>query len=132
MKSIHIPKNKSITFNEYLCNIINIPTSSFETDWGFFISTDDPPNEIIQTNNYLLKKGQEVIIKNNVKSFTSIDDISETIFDMDLTDNDEKCSNIITVVNETNIYNRIKNNIYFVSSMIFYSSVACIKDVIIS
>jgi hypothetical protein len=127
MKSIHIPKNKSITFNEYLYNIINIPTSSFETDWGFFISIDDQPIQ----NNYLSKKNQEVIRKINVNSFTSIDEISDTIFDMDLTENYSN-SNIKTIVNEANIYNKIKSNIYFVSSIIYYGGIYCIKNVITS
>ena len=129
MKSIQITKNKSITFNEYLYNIINIPTSSFDTEWGFFISIDDPPKEMIQNNNYLFKKGQEVIRKTNVNSFTSIDEISETIFDMDLT---EDYSNSKSLVNEGNIYNKIKGNIYFVSSMIYYGGIYCIKNVITS
>ena len=44
MEVIQIPKNKSISFNEYLHNIINNTTTNFASDWGFFVSTDDQIN----------------------------------------------------------------------------------------
>ena len=76
MASIQIPKSKSISFNEYLYDIINNTTSSFATGWGFFVSIDEEPNQIKKQNiktNYAIKPITQVIVrKKSIKSFPSI------------------------------------------------------------
>jgi hypothetical protein len=141
MASIQIPKSKSISFNEYLYNIVNNTTSSFATGWGFFVSIDEEPNQIKKQNiktNYTIKPITQVIVrKNSIKSFPSslnlqspslqnIDEISETIFEMDLLDIDKKYNYNLP----TSIYNNIKTNIYFIGTVILYGSAACIKTMI--
>lgn len=150
MAAIQIPKSKSITFNEYLYDIINNTTSSFATGWGFFVSIDEEPTQIkkqIFQNNYILKPRSQVIVrKNSIKSFPStlnlhspslqnIDEISETIFEMDLSDVEPKCNNNYIVSNRnydipTNIYNNITTNIYFIGTIILYGSATCIKTLL--
>ena len=143
MASIQIPKSKSISFNEYLYDIINNTTSSFATGWGFFVSIDEEQNkptkktQIVKTN-YTIKPITQVIVrKNSIKSFPSIsnlqspslqniDEISETIFEMDLLDIDKKYNYNLP----TSIYNNIKTNIYFIGTVILYGSAACIKTMI--
>jgi hypothetical protein len=141
MASIQIPKSKSISFNEYLYDIVNNTTSSFATGWGFFVSIDEEPNQIKKQNiktNYTIKPITQVIVrKNSIKSFPSIsnlqspslqniDEISETIFEMDLLDIDKKYNYNLP----TSIYNNIKTNIYFIGTVILYGSAACIKTMI--
>jgi hypothetical protein len=141
MASIQIPKSKSISFNEYLYDIVNNTTSSFATGWGFFVSIDEEPNQIKKQNiktNYTIKPITQVIVrKNSIKSFPSIsnlqspslqniDEISETIFEMDLLDIDKKYNYNLP----TSIYNNIKTNIYFIGTIILYGSAACIKTMI--
>jgi hypothetical protein len=141
MASIQIPKSKSISFNEYLYNIVNNTTSSFATGWGFFVSIDEEPNQIKKQNiktNYTMKPITQVIVrKNSIKSFPSIsnlqspslqniDEISETIFEMDLLDIYKKYNYNLP----TSIYNNIKTNIYFIGTVILYGSAACIKTMI--
>ena len=138
MASIQIPKSKSISFNEYLYNIVNNTTSSFATGWGFFVSIDEEPNQIKKQNiktNYTIKPITQVIVrKNSIKSFPSIsnlqssslqniDEFSETIFDMNLSDIDKKYNYNFPI----SIYNNIKTNIYFIGTVILYGSIACIK-----
>ena len=103
MTTIQIPKNNSVSFNEYLHNIISNKPSSFATDWGFFVSIDEQTNLI-----------------NPINQKIDINDISETIFDMDLPD---------TIIKE-NIYNQIKSNIYFIGALILNGSTTCLKKVI--
>jgi len=138
MASIQIPKSKSVSFNEYLYDIINNTTSSFATGWGFFVFIDEEPNQIkkqIVKPNYTIKPITQVIVrKNSIKSFPSIsnlqspslqniDEFSETIFDMNLSDIDKKYNYNLP----TSIYNNIKTNIYFIGTVILYGSIACIK-----
>lgn len=138
MASIQIPKSKSVSFNEYLYDIINNTTSSFATGWGFFVFIDEEPNQIkkqIVKPNYTIKPITQVIVrKNSIKSFPSIsnlqssslqniDEFSETIFDMNLSDIDKKYNYNFPI----SIYNNIKTNIYFIGTVILYGSIACIK-----
>ena len=138
MASIQIPKSKSVSFNEYLYNIVNNTTSSFATGWGFFVFIDEEPNQIkkqIVKPNYTIKPITQVIVrKNSIKSFPSIsnlqssslqniDEFSETIFDMNLSDIDKKYNYNFPI----SIYNNIKTNIYFIGTVILYGSIACIK-----
>jgi ribosomal protein S3AE len=138
MASIQIPKSKSVSFNEYLYDIINNTTSSFATGWGFFVFIDEEPNQIkkqIVKSNYTIKPITQVIVrKNSIKSFPSIsnlqspslqniDEFSETIFDMNLSDIDKKYNYNFPI----SIYNNIKTNIYFIGTVILYGSIACIK-----
>jgi hypothetical protein len=143
MDEIQITKSKSISFNEYLYDIINNTTSSFATGWGFFVSIDEEQNkptkktQIVKTN-YTIKPITQVIVrKNSIKSFPSIsnlqssslqniDEISESIFEMDLLDIDKKYNYNLP----TSIYNNIKTNIYFIGTVILYGSAACIKTMI--
>jgi hypothetical protein len=108
--SIQITKNKSISFPEYIYNIIGNNTSTFAAGWGFYVSIDDN----INNDNFIIKKPNtynpnyrhkarslETIRENSIKSFPSvtnllkhdrqkcnnkvnIDEISETMFDMDI------------------------------------------------
>ena len=138
MASIQIPKSQSVSFNEYLYNIINNTKSSFATGWGFFVFIDEEPNQIkkqIVKPNYTIKPITQVIVrKNSIKSFPSIsnlqspslqniDEFSETIFDMNLSDIDKKYNYNFPI----SIYNNIKTNIYFIGTVILYGSIACIK-----
>ena len=138
MASIQIPKSQSVSFNEYLYNIINNTKSSFATGWGFFVFIDEEPNQIkkqIVKPNYTIKPITQVIVrKNSIKSFPSIsnlqspslqniDEFSETIFEMDLLDIDKKYNYNFPI----SIYNNIKTNIYFIGTVILYGSIACIK-----
>ena len=155
MASIQIPKSKSVSFNEYLYDIINNTTSSFASGWGFFVSIDEEPNKINKTkhqNNYIISPRSQVIVrKNSINSFPSssnlqspslqspslqvIDEISETIFDMNLSDIDNNNNYVVSKYNYNlpiNIYNNIKTNIYFIGTVILYGSIACIKSVIAS
>jgi hypothetical protein len=143
MDEIQITKSKSISFNEYLYDIINNTTSSFATGWGFFVSIDEEQNkptkktQIVKTN-YTIKPITQVIVrKNSIKSFPSIsnlqssslqniDEISDSIFEMDLLDIDKKYNYNLP----TSIYNNIKTNIYFIGTVILYGSAACIKTMI--
>jgi hypothetical protein len=148
MDEIQITKSKSISFNEYLYDIINNTTSSFATGWGFFVSIDEEQNkptkktQIVKTN-YTIKPITQVIVrKNSIKSFPSIsnlqspnlqspnlqniDEISETIFEMDLLDIDKKYNYKFP----NSLYNNIKTNIYFIGTVILYGSAACIKTMI--
>jgi hypothetical protein len=143
MDEIQITKSKSISFNEYLYDIINNTTSSFATGWGFFVSIDEEQNkptkktQIVKTN-YTIKPITQVIVrKSSIKSFPSIsnlqssslqniDEISESIFEMDLLDIDKKYNYNLP----TSIYNNIKTNIYFIGTVILYGSAACIKTMI--
>jgi hypothetical protein len=170
MASIQIPKSKSVSFNEYLYDIINNTTSSFATGWGFFVSIDEEPNKKNETKhkNYIISPRSQVIVrKNSINSFPSssnlqspslqspslqspslqspslqspslqsIDEISETIFDMNLSDIDTKYDSsnnnnyVVSKYNYNipiNIYNNIKTNIYFIGTVILYGSIACIK-----
>ena len=52
-----------------------------------------------------------------------IDEITETIFEMDLSDIDKKYNYNLP----NSIYNNIKTNIYFIGTVILYGSIACIK-----
>jgi hypothetical protein len=56
-------------------------------------------------------------------SLQNIDEISESIFEMDLLDIDKKYNYNLP----TSIYNNIKTNIYFIGTIILYGSAACIK-----
>ena len=145
MDEIQISKSKSISFDEYLYNIINNTTSSFATGWGFFVSIDEEHNKTSKKKQ--IKPITQVIIrKNSIKSFPSIsnlqspslqsqslqsqslqniDEISETIFEMDLSDIDKKYNYNYNL--PTSIYNNIKTNIYFIGTVILYGSIACIK-----
>jgi hypothetical protein len=129
MDEIQISKSKSISFDEYLYDIINNTTSSFANGWGFFVSIDEEHNKTSKTN-------QTIVRKNSIKSFPSIsnlqspnlltiDEISETIFEMDLSDIDKKYNYNYNL--PTSIYNNIKTNIYFIGTVILYGSIACIK-----
>ena len=151
--SIQIPKNNSISFPEYIYNILENTTSTFATGWGFFVSIEDNKNDttldtknIKITNTYNPKskpRSLETIRENSIKSFPSvtnllkqdrqkckhdinIDDISETMFDMDIenvynssTDSYKKdlvSNNYYYGYNLLNkFYTQITNNIYFKS-----------------
>ena len=162
MASIQIPKSKSVSFNEYLYDIINNTSSSFASGWGFFVSIDEEPNKINKINktkhqnNYIISPRSQVIVrKNSINSFPSssnlqspslqspslqspslqspslqvIDEISETIFDMNLSDIDNNNNYVVSKYNYNlpiNIYNNIKTNIYFIGTVILYGSIACI------
>lgn len=157
MASIQIPKSKSVSFNEYLYDIINNTTSSFATGWGFFVSIDEEPNKKNKTKhkNYIISPRSQVIVrKNSINSFPSssnlqspslqspslqspslqsIDEISETIFDMNLSDIDNNNNYVVSKYNYNipiNIYNNIKTNIYFIGTVILYGSMTCIKSAI--
>lgn len=149
MASIQIPKSKSVSFNEYLYDIINNTTSSFATGWGFFVSIDEEPNKKKETKhkNYIISPRSQVIVrKNSINSFPSssnlqspslqspslqsIDEISETIFDMNLSDINNNNNYVVSKYNYNlpiSIYNNIKTNIYFIGTVILYGSIACIK-----
>jgi len=144
MAAVQIPKSQSVSFNEYLYNIISNTSSSFASGWGFFVSIDEPPSQIklpVQ-NNYSIKPVMKR--KDSIKSFPSlsnlqdpslqslklqslklqdIDEITETIFEMDLSDIDKKYNYNLP----NSIYNNIKTNIYFIGTVILYGSIACIK-----
>jgi nitrous oxide reductase len=157
MASIQIPKSQSVSFNEYLYDIINNTSSSFASGWGFFVSIDEEPNKTNKTkrqNNYSIKPVMKR--KDSIKSFPSlsnlqepslqslklqtsklqdIDEITETIFDMNLSDIDNNNNYVVSKYNYNlpiNIYNNIKTNIYFIGTVILYGSIACIKSVIAS
>ena len=162
MAAIQIPKSKSVSFNDYLYDIISNSTSSFATGWGFFVSIDEdkitPIKQTLQ-NNYTIKP--VIKRKDSIKSFPStsnlhspdlqttklqtsklqdIDEITETMFEMDLYDIESKHDSNINYNNyvvskynyntPSNIYNNIKANIYFIGTIIIYGSMACIKTVI--
>ena len=122
MEVIQIPKNKSISFNEYLHNIINNTTTNFASDWGFFVSTDDQinPTKPISQAKPIIQKIERVDRIPSISNLQNIDEISETIFDMDLPN---------TIIKE-NIYNQIKNNIFFFGTIIVTGSAACINAMI--
>jgi hypothetical protein len=151
MDETQITKSKSISFNEYLYGIITNTKSSFATGWGFFVFIDEEPNQIKKQTvkpNYTIKPITQVIVrKNSIKSFPSIsnlqspnlqspnlqspnlqniDEISETIFEMDLLDIDKKYNYKFP----NSLYNNIKTNIYFIGTVILYGSAACIKIMI--
>lgn len=95
-----IPKNQSISFNEYIENIGNTPPI-LASDWGFFVP--------LETNKCNMSNKQIINI--------DINDITETMFEMDCpTDPIAPIkSNIIS-----NIYTNIKDNLFVVSSFIIY------------
>jgi hypothetical protein len=168
--STQITKSKSISFPEYIYNIIGNNTSTFAAGWGFYVSIDDN----INNDNFIIKKPNtynpnyrhkarslETIRENSIKSFPSvtnllkhdhkkckddvnIDEISESIFDMDMDIENGYNSNIKDskhnhLINNNyyygyNIFNKfytqIKNNIYFIGAVILYGGVACIKTVV--
>ena len=92
MEVIQIPKNKSISFNEYLHNIINNTTTNFASDWGFFVSMDEQINptkpisraKTITQAKPITQKIERVDRIPSISNLQNIDEISETIFDMDL------------------------------------------------
>ena len=121
MEVIQIPKNKSITFNEYLHNIISNKTPNCASDWGFFVSMDEqtsPTNSRNQANP-IIQKIERVDRIPSISNLHNIDEISETIFDMDLPN---------TIIKE-NIYNQIKTNIYFIGTIILNGSAACLNAI---
>lgn len=171
MMSTQITKSKSISFPEYIYNIIGNNTSSFAAGWGFYVTIDDTNN----TDNFIIKKNNthkpnyrqkarslETIRENSIKSFPSvinlhkqdhqyndvhvnIDDISETIFDMNVdietangynSSKDSKHNDVVdnnyyygyNLLNK--FYTQIKNNIYFIGVVILYSGAACIKSTV--
>ena len=162
MTEIQIHKCKSISFNEYLYDIITNTTSSFATGWGFFVSIDDHPIQIKQNvqTNYIIKPIIKPVIKRkySIKSFQStsnlhssilqatklhtsklqdIDEITETMFEMDLSNPESKYDNNKDYVVSkyaynitSNIYNNIKSNIYIIGTFILYGGIACIKTVL--
>lgn len=174
--STQITKNKSISFPEYIYNIIGNNTSTFAAGWGFYVSIDDTINNdnfIIKNpntynSNYRPKtRSLETIRENSIKSFPSvsnllkhdhqrcknninIDDISETMFDMDI---DIENANVYNSNNQdpntdsykknlvnnnyyysynllNKFYTHITNNIYFIGAVILYGGAACIKSAI--
>ena len=142
MSTIQIPKSKSISFNEYLYDIINNTTSSFANGWGFFVSIEEEQNKPTKKSQIIKQEGQLIMRKNSINSFPSssnlqqspslqspslqnIDEISESIFEMDLLDIDKKYNYNYNL--PTSIYNNIKTNIYFIGTVILYGSIACIK-----
>ena len=166
--STQIPKNNSISFSEYIYNILENKTSTFATGWGFFVSIEDNNNDttcdtknIKITNTYkssVKPRSLETIRENSIKSFPSvsnllkqdcqeckydinIDDISETMFDMDIenvynssTDSYKKdlvSNNYYYGYNvASKLYTQITNNIYFIGAVILYGGAACIKSAI--
>ena len=166
--SIQIPKNNSISFSEYIYNILENKTSTFATGWGFFVSIEDNNNDttcdtknIKITNTYkssVKPRSLETIRENSIKSFPSvsnllkqdcqeckydinIDDISETMFDIDIenvynssTDSYKKdlvSNNYYYGYNvASKLYTQITNNIYFIGAVILYGGVTCIKSAI--
>ena len=166
--STQIPKNNSISFSEYIYNILENKTSTFATGWGFFVSIEDNNNDttcdtknIKITNTYkssVKPRSLETIRENSIKSFPSvsnllkqdcqeckydinIDDISETMFDMDIenvynssTDSYKKdlvSNNYYYGYNvASKLYTQITNNIYFIGAVILYGGVTCIKSAI--
>ena len=142
MSTIQIPKSKSISFNEYLYDIINNTTSSFANGWGFFVSIEEEQNKPTKKSQIIKQEGQLIMRKNSINSFPSssnlqqspslqspslqnIDEISESIFEIDLLDIDKKYNYNYNL--PTSIYNNIKTNIYFIGTVILYGSIACIK-----
>jgi len=99
MANNQIPKNQSISFNEYIQDIGN-ETFNLTSDWGFFVS--------LETNKCIIS---------NPSNYNDIDisEISETMFEMDCPTDTVMRPNLIS-----NIYTNIKSNLYFVSSFIFY------------
>jgi hypothetical protein len=166
--STQITKNNSISFSEYIYNILENKTSTFATGWGFFVSIEDNNNDttcdtknIKITNTYkssVKPRSLETIRENSIKSFPSvsnllkqdcqeckydinIDDISETMFDMDIenvynssTDSYKKdlvSNNYYYGYNvASKLYTQITNNIYFIGAVILYGGVTCIKSAI--
>jgi hypothetical protein len=180
--STQITKNNSISFSEYIYNILENKTSTFATGWGFFVSIEDNNNDttcdtknIKITNTYkssVKPRSLETIRENSIKSFPSvsnllkqdcqeckydinIDDISETMFDMDMDmdmDMDIETSNSYSSSKDSTtdsykkdlvsnnyyygynlaskLYTQITNNIYFLGVVILYGGVTCIKSAI--
>ena len=94
-----IPKNKSISFNEYIQGI-NTTQSSITSDWGFFVPLETNTHNIINVINY-----------NDI----DINEITETMFEMDCPTESKSPlkPNLIS-----NIYTNIKSNLFIISSFI--------------
>ena len=96
-----IPKSKSISFNEYIQDIVSEPTN-LTSDWGLFVPLETNTHNMINVTNY-----------NNI----DINEITETMFEMD-------CPTNIAHTNKPNIfyniYTNIKHNLFVVSSFILY------------
>ena len=101
-----IPKIKSISFNEYIQNIVSTP-SNITSDWGFFVPLE--PNNYNMCDLVNIKQFNDII---------DIDEISETMFEMESPTN--TAQSIIKYNPISNIYTNIKSNLYIVSSFIFY------------
>jgi hypothetical protein len=102
-----IPKSKSISFNEYIQDIVSEPTN-LTSDWGLFVPLENNTHNISNLTKY-----------NDID--IDINEISETIFEMDY-----------PTVNTNifyHIYTNIKSNLFVVSSFILYKvSSVCYND----
>ena len=134
-------KSTSTSFIEYL-HKISTPQSHFlKKDWDFYVDIEDP-NNIVLLNftsamrqfNGNRKKSRILasINENTIKSFRSmsnfndydyqnINEISESIFDMAPTndDNDDTDKKYNKGILTTSI-NLVKNNIYYIGTMALY------------
>lgn len=104
-----IPKNKSISFNEYIHNI-GTTSSILTSDWGFFVP--------LEPNSYNMC---DLVNIKQINNIIDIDEISETMFEMDCpTESIEPIkSNKISY-----IYTNIKSKLFVVSSFILYKVVS--------
>jgi hypothetical protein len=100
-----IPKNKSISFNEYIHNIGTTP-SILTSDWGFFVPLE--PNSYNMCDLVNIKQFNDII---------DIDEISETMFEMD-------CPTESTPNTISYMYTNIKSKLFVVSSFILYKVVS--------
>lgn len=96
-----IPKSKSISFNEYIQDIVSEPTN-LTSDWGLFVPLETNTHNMINVTNY-----------NNI----DINEITETMFEMDCPTNRAHTINPNIFYN---IYTNIKHNLFVVSSFILY------------